>query len=46
MHYIMSMTHTWIIAIGHEEQGLEEPPEPVPVDGGSYEQDQGKPRCI
>jgi hypothetical protein len=35
-----------IIAIGHEEQGPEEMPEPTLVKGGSYEQDQGKPLCI
>jgi hypothetical protein len=23
-----------------------EPPEPAPVEGTNYEQDQGKPRCI
>jgi hypothetical protein len=38
--------HTCMIAIGHEEQGLEEPPEPAPVEAGSYEQDQDKPQCI
>jgi hypothetical protein len=34
------------IAIGHTEQGLEEPPEPAPVEAGDHEQNQGKPQCI
>jgi hypothetical protein len=42
----MLVAHTCIIAIGYEEQGLEEPPEPAPVEAGNHEQDQGKPRCI
>jgi hypothetical protein len=42
----MLVADTCIIAIGHEEQGLEEPPEPAPVEAGKHEQDQGKPRCI
>jgi hypothetical protein len=42
----MLVAHTCIIGIGHEEQGLEEPPEPAPVEAGNHEQDQGKPRCI
>jgi hypothetical protein len=40
------VAHVCIIVICHEEQGLEEPPEPAPVEGTDYEQDQGKPRCI
>jgi hypothetical protein len=35
-----------IIAIGHEELGAEETPEPAPVEGSSYKQDQGKPWYI
>jgi hypothetical protein len=42
----MLVSHTCIVAIGPEEQGPEETPEPAPVEGSSYEQDQGKPRCI
>jgi hypothetical protein len=42
----MLVAHTCIIVIGHEEQGLEEPPEPALVKAGNHEQDQGKPRCI
>jgi hypothetical protein len=42
----MLVSHTCIIAIDHEEQGLKEPLEPVPVEISSHEQDQGKPRCI
>jgi hypothetical protein len=42
----MLVSHMCIIAIGHEEQGLEETPEPGPVEAGNYEQDQGKPQCI
>jgi hypothetical protein len=42
----MLVAHTCIIAIGHVEQGRAEPPEPAPVKGADYEQDQGKPRCI
>jgi hypothetical protein len=33
-------------AIDHAEQGRMEPPEPAPVEGADYEQDQGKPRYI
>jgi hypothetical protein len=29
--------------IDHAEQGRMEPPEPAPVKGTDYEQDQGKP---
>jgi hypothetical protein len=43
---IMLVSHTWIFVIDHVEQGHEEPREPAPVEGGNYEQDQGKPRCI
>jgi hypothetical protein len=42
----MLVSHTFIIVIGHEEQGPEETPEPAPVEAGNYEQDQGNPRCI
>jgi hypothetical protein len=42
----MLVAHTCIIAIGHDEKGLEEPPEPAPVEAGNHDQDQGKPRCI
>jgi hypothetical protein len=42
----MLVSHTCIIVIGNMEQGPEETPEPTPVKGGNYEQDQGKPRCI
>jgi hypothetical protein len=35
-----------IIAIGHEEKGPEETPEPAPIEANNYEQDQGKPRYI
>jgi hypothetical protein len=37
------VSHTYIIAIGHVEQGPEETSETAPVEGGNYEQDQGKP---
>jgi hypothetical protein len=37
----MSVAQTCIIAIGHEEQGLEEPSEPAPIEASNYEQDQG-----
>jgi hypothetical protein len=43
---LILVSHTCIIAIDHAEQGREEPPESAPVEGGNYEQDQGKPRCI
>jgi hypothetical protein len=42
----MIVSHTCVIAIGYEEQGPEETLEPASVEGGNYEQDQGKPRCI
>jgi hypothetical protein len=34
----MLVAHTCIIAIGHEEQGFEELPEPAPVKAGNHEQ--------
>jgi hypothetical protein len=40
------MAHTCIIAIGHGEQGLEEPPGLAPVEAGNHEQDQCNPWCI
>jgi hypothetical protein len=42
----MLVFHTYIFVIDHTEQGHVEPPEPAPVEGADYEQDQGKPRCI
>jgi hypothetical protein len=39
----MLVAHTCIITIGHEEQGLEEPPDPAPIEAGNHEQDQDKP---
>jgi hypothetical protein len=42
----MLVAHTYIITIGHEKQGLEEPPEPALVEADNHEQDQGKPQCI
>jgi hypothetical protein len=39
----MLLAHTSIIAIGDEEQGLEEPPEPAPVEAGNHEQDKAGP---
>jgi hypothetical protein len=42
----MLASHTYMFAIDHVEQGRVEPPEPSPVEGADYEQDQGKPRCI
>jgi hypothetical protein len=42
----MLVAHTCIIVIVHEEQELEEPSEPAPVETGNHEQDQGKTRCI
>jgi hypothetical protein len=42
----MLVSHPCISVIGHAEQGPEETLEPAPVEGGNYEQDQGKPRCI
>jgi hypothetical protein len=40
------VSHTCIITIDHAEQGRAEPPEPVPIKGVEYEQNQGKPQCI
>jgi hypothetical protein len=42
----MLVSHTCIIARGHEEQGPVETPELAPIEASSYEQDQGKPQCI
>jgi hypothetical protein len=42
----MLASHTYTFAIDHAEQGLEEPPEPAPIEAGEHEQDQAKPRCI
>jgi NADH:ubiquinone oxidoreductase subunit 3 (subunit A) len=42
----MLVAHTYIIAINHEEQGLEKPSEVAPFEAGNHEQDQGKPRYI
>jgi hypothetical protein len=42
----MLVSHTYIIAIDHAEQGSEEPSEPAQVEDTSPEQEQGKPRCI
>jgi hypothetical protein len=46
MHCIYVVAHGCIFAIDHVEQGRVEPPEPAPVEGADYEQDQGKPQCI
>jgi hypothetical protein len=43
---LVFMTHTCILTIDHAEHGLEEPPEPAPVETADFEQDQGKARCI
>jgi hypothetical protein len=37
----MLLSHTYIIVIGHAEQGPEEPSEPTQVEGVNPEQDQG-----
>jgi hypothetical protein len=42
----MVVSHSYIIAIDHVEQGRVEPPEPAPVEAANYEQDQGKIQCI
>jgi hypothetical protein len=42
----ISVSHTCIFAIDHAEQGHAEAQKPAPVEASSYEQDQGKPRCI
>jgi hypothetical protein len=34
----MLVAHTCIIVIGHEEQGLKEPPESAPVEAGNHEE--------
>jgi hypothetical protein len=39
----MLASHTCTFVIDHLEQGRVEPPEPAPVEGPNYEQDQGKP---
>jgi hypothetical protein len=46
MHCIYVVAHGCIFMIDHVEQGRVEPPEPAPVEGTAYEEDQGKPRCI
>jgi hypothetical protein len=43
---IMLASHTCIFTIDHVEQGPEETPKPVQVEGINPEQDQGKPQCI
>jgi hypothetical protein len=35
-----------MFVIDHAEQGRVESPEPTPVEGADYEQDQGKPQWI
>jgi hypothetical protein len=40
------VAHGCIFVIDHALQGRAEPPEPAPVEGADYEQDQDKPRCI
>jgi hypothetical protein len=35
-----------MFVIDHAEQGRAEPPEPAPVEGADYEQDQGKFWCF
>jgi hypothetical protein len=42
----MLVAHTCTFVIDQVEQGHVEPPEPAPVEGTDYEQDQGKSRCI
>jgi hypothetical protein len=39
----MLMSHTCIFIIDHVQQGHEELPELVPVEGANIEQEQGKP---
>jgi hypothetical protein len=39
----MLMSHTCIFVIDHVQQGHEELPELVPVEGANIEQEQGKP---
>jgi hypothetical protein len=43
---IMLVSHTCIFVIDQVEPRHEEPPEPAPIEGGNYKQDQGKPWCI
>jgi hypothetical protein len=43
---LVFMAHTRSFVIDHAEHGLEEPPEPAPVEPPDFEQDQGKPQCI
>jgi hypothetical protein len=43
---LVFMTHMCILAIDHAVHGLEEPPEPAPVETADFKQDQGKPQCI
>jgi hypothetical protein len=40
------VAHTYTFVIDPVEQGRVEPPEPAPIEGVNYKQDQGKPRCI
>jgi hypothetical protein len=40
------VSHTYIFTIDHAKQRRVEPPEPAPVKGADYKQDQGKPWCI
>jgi hypothetical protein len=42
----MLVLHLCIFAIGHVDQGLEEPPESASVEADNHEQDQGNPQCI
>jgi hypothetical protein len=42
----MLVSHSCIFALDPAEPGREKPSEPAPVEGGNYEQDQGKLRCI
>jgi hypothetical protein len=42
----MLVSHTCIIAVGHEQQGPEETSEPTPIEACNYEEDQGKPWFI
>jgi hypothetical protein len=43
---VMLVFYTCIFVIDHAELGHEESSETAPVEGGNYEQDQGKLRCI
>jgi hypothetical protein len=42
----MLVANAYIFAIDHAEEGHVEPPEPAPVEGADYEQDQGMPWCF